>query len=135
MQIDTEQMNAMVQDYFPGAVGVRFTDIKPGHTECRLAVETRHHNPGGVLHGGVPYTLADTAMAIAIVGDLEPDQHCATIEIKMTYLKAVTEGELICTANVIKKGRRIVLAEAEVRNGSEPIAKATGSFYIVKPDA
>ena len=33
-----------------------------GGCNCSLKVEPHHFNTGGIVHGGVAYTLADTAM-------------------------------------------------------------------------
>ncbi len=125
-----EQFNQANKHFFPGLVGVEFTCIEPGHTICRLEVTPRCHHPGGVMHGGVPYTLADTGMALAVLSGLSEGQRCATIEIKMTYLKAVINGEITCETRVINKGRRIVFLESDIRNGSGLVAQATGTFYV-----
>jgi thioesterase superfamily protein len=42
-----------------------------------LEVEARHLNPDGTLHGGVIYSLADTAMGAALFSRLEPGEQCA----------------------------------------------------------
>ena len=88
------------------------------------------HNPGNILHGAVPYTLADTGMAIALMLSLEGGKRFSTLEIKMSYFNAVTEGDIVCTTVVIKRGNRIAFLESEVVNGETVIARASGTYYI-----
>ncbi|MDZ4859195.1 MAG: PaaI family thioesterase [Candidatus Hydrogenedentes bacterium] len=130
MEISIESANAMVNAYFPGLIGVEFTETAPGRSVCRATVNTKMHNPGGILHGGVPYTLADTGMAIALMQMLDEGQRLSTLEIKMTYFKPVVEGDIICTTTVVNKGKRIAFLESEVTDGARIVAKATGTYYI-----
>jgi acyl-CoA thioesterase len=133
LKFTPEIFNQLAKERFPGLVGIHFEKIEPGETQCYLDVHEGLHHPGGVLHGGVAYTMADSAMAIALLASLEEGHDCATIEMKMTYLKAVREGRLTCNAHIVKKGRSIAMLEAEVKNDKgEPIARASSSFYIIK---
>jgi acyl-CoA thioesterase len=42
-------------------VGFEMTERGEGFSRCELEVEEKHLNPHRVAHGGVMYTLADTA--------------------------------------------------------------------------
>ncbi len=132
MQLDASQINAVIEAHFPGVVGMEFTEVEPGRSACRVEVHSKLHNPGGILHGGVPYTLADTGMAMAILADIGFDKNCSTIEIKMTYFKPVREGVLSCKTKVLRKTRRLAFLESEVFNGDDDlVAKASATFYII----
>ena len=77
--------------------------------------------------------MADTGMAIALHSELEPDERCATIEIKISYLEPVTEGTLTCETTVVRRGRSVAFLESEISQEGEPVARATGSFSIFSP--
>ncbi len=130
MEIAIETINTMINAHFPGLFGVEFTEATPGRSVCRSTITTKLLNPAGVVHGAVPYTLADTGMAIALMLMLEEGQRFTTIEIKMSYFKAVRDGEITCTTVVVNKGKRIVSLESEVSDGARIIAKATGTYYV-----
>jgi acyl-CoA thioesterase len=115
---------------FTDLIGLEITEAGPGHSVCELNVVPAHMNPSGVLHGGIPYSMADTGMGVAIYKSLEKGQRCATIEIKITYLRPVVSGRLICETQVIQRGRRFAFVESEVRNADRIVAKATGTFVI-----
>ena len=131
MHIDPSQINAVIEAHFPGVVGLKFTEIEAGHSMCQVEVQSRLHNPNGIIHGGVPYTLADTSMAMAILADVGFDKNCSTIEIKISYYKTVHEGLLTCKSRVIHKTRRMAFLESELFNDTDDlIAKASGTFYL-----
>jgi acyl-CoA thioesterase len=99
---------------------------------CRAHLEAReeHTNPNGVMHGGVLFSLADTAMGAALFSLLPATEICATIEIKMNFLKPVTEGLLTCEARVLRRGRTTAVLEARLENGGGAVAVALGTFAI-----
>jgi acyl-CoA thioesterase len=83
------------------------------------------------LHGGVIYSLADTAMGAALFSQLERGQWCSTLEIKMNFLLPVTAGAIAAEAVVISRSKRIGVLEAKViGDGDRLVALATGTFYI-----
>jgi acyl-CoA thioesterase len=97
-----------------------------------LDVASELLNPHGVLHGGAVYTMVDYSMGAATMSVLPPDQVCATIEIKISYLAAVTGGTLRATTDIIKRGRSVVFLESRVTDdGGRLVAAATGSFAVL----
>lgn len=87
----------------------------------------------GVLAGGILSTLADEAMAHAVLQRLAPDQRTATVEISVRFLRPVHQGDTVTTtATVLKAGRSVVTAEAELRDSrSRLCAKAAASFMVL----
>lgn len=127
-------LKRMVKNPSPFAelIGMRFTELRPGYGRCELDTAAHHFNTNGILHGGVAYTMADTAMGAAVHAGLGKGQHCATIEIKIVYMRPVREGRLVCEARIIQRGRRLAILEAEVKNGERMVAKALGTFAILE---
>ena len=77
---------------FGDLIGLQFVKCEGGQSRCTLEVEQRLLNPHGVVHGGVLYSMADTGMGGAMYTVMEKEELCATIEIKITYFKAVRSG-------------------------------------------
>ena len=110
---------------------MRAKSIGEGRARFELAVEAKHLNPNGTLHGGVVYSLADSAMGAALFAQLGPGEMCVTLEIKMQYLAVVTGGTLAVEAVVVNQTKRIGVLEAKVfGDGDRLVALATGTFYI-----
>jgi acyl-CoA thioesterase len=104
-----------------------------------IHVDARLLHPQQIVHGGVIFTLADTAMSMALMSTLPPNTPVSTIEAKINYLLPVRTGELIAEAHVVRRGRTIAVLEATVYNilGEErkAIALMLGTFNIQQPKA
>ncbi len=130
MDVTLESANVLMETHFPGLIGLTFTEVAPGRSVCKVTVSPKMHNPGGILHGSVPFTLADTGMAIALLPLLEEGQRFSTLEIKISYFKPVSAGDVFCTTVISQRGKRIIFLESEITDGTRIIAKATGTYYI-----
>jgi acyl-CoA thioesterase len=106
-----------------------------GQGTVHLSVDARLYHPQQIVHGGVIFTLADTAMAMAMISVLPPETPFSTIEAKINYLRAVRTGELRAEAMIIHQGRSTAVLEATVYNKEEgreqqAIARMLGTFHI-----
>ena len=115
---------------FSNLIGLTFTDVEDGYSRATLSVTDELKNPHGVLHGAAAYAMADTGMGAALYPTLDDGQQCATIEIKISYLKPVSSGTLVCETDVVRRGRTVAFLESEVRTDDRTVAKATGSYSI-----
>ena len=114
-------------------IGTHF-DERPleGKARLTLTVQEMHMNGNGVVHGGALFTLADTAMGAALFSTLGPDEMCATIETKIAYFKPVFEGEVVCTGEIVNRGKTVASTESSLFVNDVLVARATGSFAIFK---
>ena len=117
-------------DSFADLIGMEFTEVRPGYSRTTLPVTDQLTNPYGVLHGAAAYAMADSGMGAAVFADIEADEQCATIELKISYLEAVTDGTLTCETELIRRGRSVAFLESTISLDDEPVARATGSFSI-----
>ena len=115
---------------FGELIGLVFEEVACGTSRCGLEVREKLLNPHGVLHGGAMYSMADTGMGGALYSELEEDELCTTVEIKITYFKPVTGGTLTCDTKVVSRTRRIAALESEILCDGDLVAKASGTFYI-----
>lgn len=130
--MDTTQLNEPGFNKYATLLGLRFVEWEAGRCVAEVDAGPHLHHPGGIVHGGVAFSLADSAMAHAILPTLDEGQNCSTIELKISYLSAVTEGTMRAEAIVIKRGRRIAFLEAKVHCNGKLVATATGTFAIVE---
>ena len=118
---------------FAEFLGMTCQAEEEGVSYCTLDVHEGLFNPQDVVHGGVLYSVADTGMGDALMRLLQAHEYCATIEIKISYFKPVTQGRLECRTWVINKGKRIASLESKIWNEGRLVAKASGSFAIFVP--
>ena len=133
MAVDT---GAEGHDVFPLRSFLDF-DVRDGPDGAAIAfldVDDRHLNPNGIVHGGVVFTLADTAMGWATLAVLDDGQICASIEVSVRYLRPIPGGRLVATASVLRAGRRIVHLECSITvdGDDRPVAVLQGSFAVLE---
>ena len=115
---------------FGDLIGLTFTRVEKGCSQCVLEVDRKLLNPFRILHGGATYTMADTGMGAALLSCIDADQQCSTIEIKIVYFKSVISGTLTCDTKVIHKSKRIATMESEIKHEGRLVAKALGTWSI-----
>lgn len=116
---------------FSRHLGIEALTIENGEARVRLALTDTLRNRHQKLHGGALFSLVDVAMGLACSSSHGFDNQSVTIECKINYIRAVDEGEVICTAKVLHAGRRTLVVEAEVMQEDRLIAKAQGTFACV----
>jgi len=92
-----------------------------------------HYNPIGSVHGGYHATLLDSCVACAVQSTLEAGQGYTTIELKVNYLRALTDqaGPVRAEGKVIQVGRQIGTAEGRLYDASGRLyAHATTTCLI-----
>lgn len=128
------------RSYHPGADRHPYTDLqgmkwardKRGDWWLTVRITPKLLNPNRVLHGGVLFTLADTAMGRLVTSSLHSGEECASIEVRIHHLRMVSTGILRAQAQVLHRGRRIIVLEAEVLDKQgRLISKASGTMVII----
>lgn len=116
-------------------VGVRWLDHRPGLTVLELDLGARHHNPVGVVHGGVLMGLVDTCMGFAATSVLEgAGETTATISLAFTFVRAVREGTVRAEGRVLRKGRNVLHLEGTLWTPEgEVAARAVGAWAVIPP--
>jgi len=106
---------------------------RAGASRFALTVTESHLNPHRVVHGAVLYALADTGMGAALYPTLAAGEICATIEIKINYFKPVAAGEVVCTTQLVNRGRTVANLESKLFVGDTLVATANGHYAIFTP--
>lgn len=101
---------------FAKLIGMRLAEMRPNEAVVEIEMRDDLRQPSGVLHGGVTATLIDTAMAFAVRTYLNDTEPTATIDLTVHYLRPHVQGKAICTARVVRPGKRIFTVSAEVHN-------------------
>lgn len=94
----------MELDYCSQWLGFDFLKVEEGSCHLSMKIRKEMLNGFGTLHGGIAYTLADSALAFAVnsFGPISP-----LINGSMSYAKAAKEGDvLIAKAEVIFLGNK-----------------------------
>lgn len=110
-----------------------------GRCVIELPVSRKLAQGGGLVAGGILATIADEGMAHAVISLLKPGQKTVTSEMNIRYLRSKDPehgGALISSAAVIKPGRRVMVAEAQIHDDAgRLLATAGGSFFVLENSA
>nr|WP_091738369.1 PaaI family thioesterase [Marininema mesophilum] len=119
--------------YPSGFLGLRGEFIGEREYRFRIPITSYMLNRGGIVHGGITATLADSTMGSLINRSLAPEKFAVTVEMKTNYLQPGLGKELISTARMIRLGETLAVADCQVENERGTlIALTTGTFSIQK---
>jgi uncharacterized protein (TIGR00369 family) len=134
-----EAMHAIVAGDAPAApiaelVGFDLVEVGEGRASFELDPAERHYNPLGTVHGGVASTLLDSAMGCAVHTTLGEGEAYTTLELKVNFVRAITEatGRVVAAGSVIHRGGRVATAQARLTDESgRLLAHATSTCLIM----
>lgn len=97
--------------YAVEATGCMIEELDEKYAKCSLRLERRHYNAVGQVMGGVAFTLADFAFAVAT-----NFQQVLTVSVtsQICYLGTVKGTALIAETRLIKDGKRNCFYEVDV---------------------
>ena len=109
-------------------VGIQVPQLGKGYARFLLPFKPELANSIGLMQGGVIAALADEAVAFALYSLVLDGEMINTVEMKINFLGAVKEGDVIAEAHIAKRGRTISLGEFEVRQGDRLVAKGLCTY-------
>ena len=108
-------------------------EVEAGRCVLELELDERHYQPNGVVQGGIISAVADAAMGMAIMTVQELGKVNTTIELKINFIRPAVKGRVRAVGSVVKQGRSVIFAEAEVYNAAgKLLAKATSSCLEIE---
>ena len=116
-------------------IGFEAVEVEDRRAVFRLdARRDRHANPMGTLHGGILCDIADGAMGMACASLLEVGESFTTLELKINYLRPVTDARLEARARVVHAGKSMVYLECEVVSlpDEKLVAKTSSTCLILR---
>ena len=101
-------------------LGLRLTAVEDGTAVFELTPAEQHYNPIGVVHGGIAFTMLDSAMGCAVQSRCALGKGYTTLEIKVNLVRAVTlqSGPVRATGRVVHFGSRTATAEARLEDAA-----------------
>jgi uncharacterized protein (TIGR00369 family) len=101
---------------YVGHTGIELTDASPGHAEGRLEINENHHQPYGVVHGGVYCTMIETlaSTGAALWAMAEGMAGAVGVSNKTDFLRPATNGVLLGRATPIHRGRTQQLWQVDI---------------------
>jgi uncharacterized protein (TIGR00369 family) len=101
---------------FARTLGYDVVEAENGRVVITAEPDDNHLNPSGTVHGGLAATLLDSCMGLAVQSMLGKGVGSTTLEIKISFVRAITPETGLITAEgtVLNCGRRVGTAEGRV---------------------
>ncbi len=119
---------------FTRTLGMRATELTPAQVRLEMDWAEELCTAGGVLHGGVLMSLADSAGAVCAFLNLPEGAGTSTIESKTNFLGAVKDGSVGASSSPLHSGRSTIVVETSlVDSRGRLVAKVTQTQTITYP--
>jgi uncharacterized protein (TIGR00369 family) len=115
-------------------LGFRLVEADKGRVVLTGRADQRSYNLIGTVHGGWTASILDSAMALACLSTLEAEQGFTTVDIRINYLRPLTEasGEVRAEGVVLQGGKRLAYCEGRLLDAAgKLVAHGTGSCMIL----
>jgi len=115
-------------DLFSQWLGIKLIDIREGYCKIEMTLRNEMINGFGIIHGGIPFSFADSAFAFACNSR---NNLSVALDTSITFTKATKPGDIL-TAEVkeLHNGRSTGLYLITIINQhSEQIALFKGTCF------
>jgi len=118
----------MEHDKFSQWLGITILDIKEGYSKIQMLVREEMINGFSIVHGGIAFSLADSAFAFACNNR---NNLSVALDTSINFTKAVHPGDtLIAEAKEIHNGRSTGIYHITITNqDNEPVAHFKGTCF------
>ena len=118
---------------FAAELGLVLEEASAERVVARLDWAPRLCTAGGVLHGGVLMSLADSAGALVTFLGLPEGATTATVTSTTQLVQAVGGGTIRAVAIPLHRGRTMVTAQTSVHDDRERLVAQTTQVQAVRP--
>ena len=132
MQAEKIPYKMLDQDPFSSWLGIEIIECELGRCKVGLTIRKEMLNSMGKAHGGISYSLADTAFGFAANTH---GKYAVSIETSINHIEALQEGDYIVAESVIEKVKtKVGFNVIEVKRGEELVALFKGVVYRTQKD-
>ncbi len=104
----------MENDFFSQWLGIEVLEIKEGYSRIRMTVRQEMVNGFGIVHGGVPFSFADSAFAFACNNR---NVLSVALDTSINFIKPVHVGDILTAeAKEMHNGKSTGLYQISIRN-------------------
>ena len=116
MDLTDKARKVFASDSYARLTGVEIVSVGDGEVVCSLALDERHRNARGVAMGGVLFTLADFAAAVAANSDTLEELQWVSLDSSIHFLAPATGDSLKATCKALKQGRATALYQTIIES-------------------
>ena len=104
----------MDNDFFSQWLGIEVLEIKEGYSRIKMTVRKEMVNGFGIVHGGIPFSLADSAFAFACNNR---NVLSVALDTSINFIKPIQVGDMLTAeAKELHNGRSTGLYHITITN-------------------
>ena len=120
---------------FADEIGVEWVNLDPYDARARIAVEKRHLQPFGIVHGGVFSSLAESLTSAATYGAVRGEGMIAMGQANdTTFLRPITDGHINAAATPRHRGRTTWVWDVEITDDDGRTCALSRMTIAVRPE-
>lgn len=113
-------------------LSMQIVSLEPGRSLLKAAIENKHLQPYGIVHGGVYSSMIDAASFWASYTEIEDPLALTTVEMKLNYLAPATAGVFMAEGQAVKTGKTICLSQARITDqDGRLLAQGTATMLVL----
>ncbi len=110
-----EELNAFQANSMAEHLGMKVVEIGEDFLTMSMPVNSKVHQPMGLLHGGATAALSENVASLAGSIVAGKEKACVGLTLNINHLKSVKEGLIFATAKPIHLGRKTHVWEVETK--------------------
>ena len=116
-------------DNFSKWLGIEILDVSKGYCKLKMKVRDEMTNGFGIAHGGICFSIADTALAFAANSH---NLKSLSIETSISLIKKINSGDIIIAeTNEISRNKKTAVYAINITNKSDQIlASFKGTVFV-----
>ena len=103
MELDV--LNGDMTGPFVRHLGLEFTGVSGARVEARWTAGEKHHQPYGIVHGGVHASVVETLASVGAAAWFGDRGQCVGVSNSTDFFRAVRDGEMTSVATPVHQGR------------------------------
>ena len=127
-------LNKLGQNTIAEAIGLEIISVEEGLVKGKLPVDSRTHQPYGLLHGGASVVLAETLGSIGSHFLVEKEGKGAVgIEINANHVRSVKSGWVYGTATIKHRGGKLHVWSIDIVDESDKLVCTSRLTVMIIP--
>jgi len=133
--LDPETMRDL-RDGWGERLGIEIVESSPGRVVARLEAQPFHHQPYGILHGGVYCSIVEgvASYGAGISVRARGQKGVVGVSNSTDFMRSHSKGELIATGEPIHQGRSAQIWQVEIHRSSDGklVARGQVRFHVLQ---
>jgi len=112
-----QKLNNMCENTLMETLEIKYVDVGEDFLVATMPVNSRVHQPDGILNGGATMALAESVGSPTSMLAIDTEKYSVRgIEFSANHLRSAKSGLITATGKIIHKGKTIHLVEIKVED-------------------